>query len=417
MTDPEGIVSKTEIGRGPFHATLVHRSDGAQLLIPRERIGSYPVSVTDWLLHWSQRAPARVLLGQRDAVGHWSTVTYAEALRRARSIGGALVRAGLSSERPIAILSGNSIEHQLLAFAAMYVGVPYAPVSPSYSLAEGSLEKLRHILKLLTPGLVAAFGAEDFSRALSLPELEGTRVVRGVAELESLGNPLDADGARSDVTADSIAKFLLTSGSTGTPKAVITTQRMLASNQAMIQQALPFLAEEPPVLVDWLPWNHVFGGSHNVGIALTHGGSLYIDEGRPTPGGIAQTVRNLRQIAPTVYFNVPKGFEMLIPHLHSDAALRSSFFSRLRANFVAGAGLSQVTWDALDDHRPGSHRDRAGRNVRDTGSEVSRRDRPAHRRQSPQARPRGRQTGAARKGPERDARLLAATRVERGQLR
>ena len=152
----------------------------------------------------------------------------------------------------------------------------------------------------------------------------------------------------SRTDADSIARFLLTSGSTGQPKAVITTNRMCCSNAAMLRQSMPFLASEPPVLLDWLPWNHTFGGSHNIGLVLANGGSLYIDDGRPTPAGIAETLRNLREISPTVYFNVPKGFEMLAPHLHDDAQLRETFYRRLRAYFFAGASLAQHTWDELD---------------------------------------------------------------------
>ena len=133
-----------------------------------------------------------------------------------------------------------------------------------------------------------------------------------------------SQAARAAVGPDTIAKFLLTSGSTGQPKAVINTQRMICANQAMLAQAFPFFTREPPVLVDWLPWSHTFGSNHNFGIALTHGGTFYFDGGKPMPGGVEETVANLREIAPTVYFNVPKGFEALLPYLQADAALRQS---------------------------------------------------------------------------------------------
>jgi feruloyl-CoA synthase len=211
-------------------------------------------------------------------------------------------------------------------------------------------------MDLLTPGLVAAFDTPRFARALSCiaadVEIVGDAPLsdRSVSTLDALASDDAARVADAHAATDSnsIVRFLLTSGSTGHPKAVITTNRMCCSNAVMLLQSMPFLATEPPVLLDWLPWNHTFGGSHNLGMVLTHGGSLYIDDGRPTPAGLAETLRNLREIAPTVYFNVPKGFEMLAPHLRDDAALRQKFYSRLRAYFFAGASLAQHTWDELD---------------------------------------------------------------------
>ncbi len=277
-------------------------------------------------------------------------------LTRVRRLAAGLLARDLSVERPIAILSGNSIEHLTLAFAAMWIGVPYCPVSPAYSQASSDLSKLSYAMELLTPGLVAAFDTPRFERALSRlatdVEVIGDAEVAGrtVAPLDALEqDPTRGVADRhAGAGSDTIAKFLLTSGSTGQPKAVITTNRMLCSNAMMLRQAMPFLADEPPVLVDWLPWNHTFGGSHNVGLVLSNGGSLYIDDGKPTPAGIAVTVRNLREISPTVYFNVPKGFEMLARHLDGDDELRCNFYRRLRAYFFAGASLAQHTWDALD---------------------------------------------------------------------
>jgi feruloyl-CoA synthase len=337
------------IHHGHLRCRLTARTDGALVLMPQGELAFHPARITDWLVQWAARTPDRVLVAQRGPDGQWCTVTYSAALRRVRSIGSALLRLDLSPDRPVAILSGNGIEHLLLALAAMYVGVPYAPVSPSYSRSDGGLDKLRHALDLLTPGLIAAFGEGAWGQSLELPRCRAAERISTLEALDATCDPGAADEAHAQVGADSIAKFLLTSGSTGIPKAVVTTQRMLASSQAMIHQALPFLSEEPPVLVDWLPWNHVFGGSHNVGIALMHGGSLYIDEGSPTPAGMERTVRNLGEVSPTIYFSVPRGFDALVPHLRANARLRESFFRRLRANFYAGAGISQPTWDALDE--------------------------------------------------------------------
>lgn len=341
----------------PFHTQVERRADGTLYLRPAEALSAFPERLMDSLEHWAKVAPQRVLVARRVAGGEWRTVTYQQMLTRVRRIGAGLLTRDLSAERPIAILSGNSIEHLTLAFAAMWAGIPYCPVSPSYSQVSTDLQKLRYVLDLLTPGLIAAFDTPAFARALQLApnsiEVVGDADVDGrkLTSLDALEvEPTAAlDAAHARTSADTIAKFLLTSGSTGQPKAVITTNRMLCSNAHMLRQPMPFLIEEPPVLVDWLPWNHTFGGSHNVGLVLSNGGSLYIDDGKPTPAGIQETLRNLREIAPTVYFNVPKGFEVLAHHLNADAQLRRNFYSRLRAYFFGGAALAQHTWDALDE--------------------------------------------------------------------
>ncbi len=342
----------------PFTTDAELRSDGSILLHPRKPLGEYPVRTMDALEHWARVAPDRVFVARRAADGHWRKLTYAQTLARVQGIAEGLLDRGLSIERPIAILSGNSIEHLLLAFAATWAGIPYCPVSPSYSLSAGELNKLRYVMGLLTPGLVAAFDTKPYSRALAEvvdPAIElvtdadftFTRPTTSLARIESTPSERVA-AAHARTNADSIVKFLLTSGSTGDPKAVITTERMLCSNAMMLRQALPFLNDEPPVIVDWLPWNHTFGGSHNVGLVLFNGGSLYIDDGKPTPAGFVTTLRNLREIAPTVYFNVPKGFDALAHALQEDATLRRAFYSRLHAYFFAGASLPQHTRDALD---------------------------------------------------------------------
>jgi len=340
----------------PFATQFERRGDGALILRPERELPPFPQRVADSLEHWARVAPARVLVARRGLDGAWRSVTYEQMLARVQRLAAGLLIRKLSAERPIAILSGNGIEHFTLGLAAMWAGIPYCPVSPTYSLVAGELARLRYVMDLLTPGLVAAFDTPRFERALSCIAADvevvgdGRLHDRPVSTLDSLQHedPARVADAHAATDMNSIVRFLLTSGSTGHPKAVITTNRMCCSNAAMLLQSMPFLATEPPVLLDWLPWNHTFGGSHNLGMVLAHGGSLYIDDGRPTPAGLAETLRNLREIAPTVYFNVPKGFEMLAPHLRDDAALRQKFYSRLRAYFFAGASLAQHTWDELD---------------------------------------------------------------------
>ena len=340
----------------PFLTDVERREDGTLLLRPRAALGQYPARLTDTLEYWASTAPDRVLIARRGADGVWIEVSYREALARVQRIAAGLHARRLSAERPILILSGNSIEHFILGLAAMWAGVPYCPVSPAYSLVSRDLGRLRYVMSLLTPGLVAAFDTPVFERALATApegaEIVGDGGVRGrsviaLAALEAAHSSALAE-AHERVGPDSIARFLLTSGSTARPKAVITTHRMICSNALIVREALPFVVDDPPVLVDWLPWNHTFGGSHNIGLVLLNGGSLYIDDGKPTPPTFGETLRNLREISPTVYFNVPKGFELLAHHLQEDARLRRMFFARLRANFFAGASLAQHTWDALD---------------------------------------------------------------------
>jgi len=329
----------------PFATQFERRDDGSIILRPVRELGPYPLRLVDSLEHWAGVAPHRVLVARRDASGEWRSVTYAQMLADVQRIAGGLLARKLSPQRPIAILSGNSIEHLSLALAAMWAGIPYCPVSPAYSQSSGELSRFRYVLELLTPGLVAAFDARS-ERALTLVG-SATEILRDIRSLDVEPDERVA-AAHASTGADSIVRFLLTSGSTGNPKAVIVTNRMCCSNAAMLRQSMPFIADEPPVLLDWLPWNHTFGGSHNVGLVLTYGGTLHIDDGRPTSAGMAETLRNLREISPTVYFNVPKGFEMLATHLRDEPDLRKVFYRRLRAYFFAGASLSQYTWDELD---------------------------------------------------------------------
>ena len=328
--------------------SIEHQPGGVMLLKPDLPLGPYPARVTDSLDHWAHAAPERIFLAERDGP-EWRTVSYVDFRRRARALAAWLAGLGLSAENPIAILSGNDIRHAALAVAAMYAGIPYSAVSPAYSLISTDFSKLRHVTALLTPGLVFAADGRKFARAIEAAIPANTRLI-GAPELdEIMAGPPPPQGAIASVTPDSIAKILFTSGSSGVPKGVITTHRMLTSNQEMLRTVFPFFSGEPLTICDWLPWNHTFGGSHNFGIALYNGGTLYIDAGRPVPGAFEETVRNLREVAPTVYFNVPKGYEMLVQHLKRDRALREQFYSRLRMTFFAAAGLSRHIWDALDE--------------------------------------------------------------------
>src|SRR5439155_1023924 len=269
-------------------------------------------------LHWAEQAPERTRAARRVQGGDWRRLTYCEALHNARCIAQALIDLRLSAERPVAILSDNDLEHLQLALGCMLAGVPYAPISAAYSLLSQDYGKLRHILDNLTPGLVFAASASAYGKAINATvgvdtplmltqgEIDGRESISFDRLLATPPSP-QVDAAHAAVGPDTIAKFLFTSGSTKSPKGVINTQRMLCSNQQMILQCFPTLAEEPPVLVDWLPWNHTFGGNHNVGLTIYNGGTLYIDDGKPTPALIGETLRNLREIAPTVYFNVPMG--------------------------------------------------------------------------------------------------------------
>ena len=344
---------------GSLDASFEARADGSTLVRSTEALGEYPRRLTDRLLHWAALRPGHTLAAKRHQGGDWRRLSYAEALANARAIAQSLIDHGLSAERPLAILSDNDLEHLQLALGAMLAGVPYAPISAAYSTISQDYGKLRHILGVLTPGMVFASSGSAFGRAISAAVPADTPVVLAHGTVEgrpTLGFdqllatvPTTAvDEAHDRVGPDTIAKFLFTSGSTKLPKGVINTQRMLCSNQQMILQCFPTLGEVPPVLVDWLPWNHTFGGNHNVGLTIYNGGTLYIDDGKPTPQLIGETLRNLREIAPTVYFNVPKGFEEIANALEEDAALRDTFFSRVNMLFFAGAGLSQPVWDKLD---------------------------------------------------------------------
>jgi len=348
---------------GVTRAVLRQGQPGVSYLRADQDLKDYPVRITDRLQHWAQTVPERSFMARREkladgSTGDWRHLSYAQAWAAARSIAQGLLDRGLGPERPVVILSENSLEHAQLALGCLVAGVPYVPVSPPYSLVSQDYDKLRHVIKTVTPGLVFAADAERYGRAIQATLEPGVEVVLADGRIEGRACTHFAELAATPATAavdramqatgpDTIVKFLFTSGSTKMPKAVINTQRMWCANQQQMAQSMPVLAEEPPVLVDWLPWNHTFGGNHNFGMVLFHGGTLYIDDGKPTPALMRETLRNLREIAPTVYFNVPTGFEAIANAMKEDAELRRTLLSRVKMFFYAGAALAQPVWDSL----------------------------------------------------------------------
>ena len=347
---------------GPREVVTEFSADGAIRLRSPHPLPPYPEKLTQRLEHWAAAAPERTFMAQRDAAGGWRTISYRKTLERVRGIGAALLTRDLTPERPIMILSGNDIEHALLGLAAIYVGIPYAPISPAYALVSSDFGKLRYIIGLLTPGLVFAADGELFRRAIeaALPDDVEVVVARNPIERRAgktatpfdglwIEAPASVEAAHARVGPDTVAKLLFTSGSTGTPKAVINTQRMWCANQAMILSQLAFFADEPPVIVDWAPWHHTAGGNHNFGFVLYNGGTLYIDEGKPAAGAIETTVQNLREVSTNWYFTVPKGYEALLPYFRGDARLRQTFFAKLKVLWFAGAALAQSVFDDMQE--------------------------------------------------------------------
>ena len=345
----------------PAAVAVENRPDGVRILRSPVPLQAYPPRLGDWLEHWADAEPDRAFLFERGGDGRWSGVTYGEAAQRVLRLAAGLMQRKLSPERPLAMLSGNGVEHGLLMLAALHVGIPVAPLSPAYSLQSKDFGKLCAIIALLRPGLIYVADRRRFDAALiAIDDIHDADIVAGsasgaigaatpIAALYALGGTGAVTRASAAVSPATIAKFLFTSGSTGDPKAVINTHGMLCANQQAKAQTWPFLAHEPPVIVDWLPWSHTFGANHNFNMVLRNGGTLYIDHGKPMPGLFDTTVANLREIAPTVYFNVPRGYDMLIGALRADAALRERFFSRLRVIFYAGAALPQHLWEALGE--------------------------------------------------------------------
>src|SRR5258705_3854751 len=352
---PEALFATPEI-------VAERRADGSILLKSATPLQHHARWVGDWLEQWARQTPERIFLGERSSVeAPWTTLTYKDALRQVRSVAAWILAQGLSAEPPVVVLSDNSIDHALLALAAMHVGVPVAAISPAYSLMSKDFEKLKSMIGLLDPGAIYVSSQKPFAPALAaIKPLHSARIVHGEADGEGAisfrsvaATPETSAVAKAfaAVTPDTIAKFLFPSASTGTPRAVINTQRMLTSSQQAKAQTWTFLdvARDDLVILDWLPWSHTFGANHNFNLVLRNGGTLYIDGGKPAPGLFATSLGNLRSVRPTVYFNVPRGFDMLIAALRGDDELRKKFFSEVKFAFYAGAALPQNLWDALEE--------------------------------------------------------------------
>jgi len=344
---------------GPRDVVFAREAGGVIRMRSPHPLGDYPRCLTDRLAHWAKTRPERVCFAQRDAAGAWRSLSWAEVHERVQRVGQALLDRGLGTERPVVILSENSIEHALLGLAALHVGVLYAPISPAYSLVSTDLARLRHIVSVLRPGLVFAADGQTYARAIDAVVGKDVEiVVSGGAvpgractpfgELEQTGATEAVVAAHRRIEPDAPAKILFTSGSTSHPKGVINTHRLLTSNPQAQVQAFPLYGQDPLVMVDWLPWHHTAGGNADFGAVIYNGGTVYIDEGKPVEHAVEATVRNLRDVAPTVYVSMPRGFALLIPYLKAEKALREKFFSRLRMMFYAGAAMSQHLWDELE---------------------------------------------------------------------
>ena len=345
----------------PATVMVEHRADGSRILRSPMTLGAVPGRLGEHLERWAAEAPERTFIAERGADGEWARVSYAEALARVRAVATWLLGQKLSVERPVVVLSDNSVEHAILMLAAMHIGVPVSAISQAYSLVSKDFAKLKSNIEHITPGVIFVEHHARFAPALAAiaPLHDGVVVAgsaggpgEGAVPFSALLERTDAvavDAAYAGVTGHTIAKFLFTSGSVGAPKAVINTQHMICSNQQAKAQIWPFLEAQPPVIVDWLPWSHTFGSNHNFNMVLRNGGTLYLDAGKPVPGALFETsLKNLREVSPTVYLNVPRGFDMLVSALHEDESLRRAFFKNLQVIFYAAAALPQHLYDELN---------------------------------------------------------------------
>lgn len=340
------------------HAVLrERRPDGSILLRSAHGLGPVANRTGDWVHRWAERAPDRVFLAERSGAG-WREETYAATLQKVRAIAASLLARGMGPDTRILIMSGNGVDHGLLSLAAQYAGIPTVPVAEQYSLIHGAHGRLRHAIDLVRPAMAYVVDADQYAEALALDALDGIEIVAsrpGQAKVTAFEDLLkgdasvDVDAAFAAVTPDTVAKILMTSGSTSNPKGVLTTHRMMCVNQTQIADALPFLRQRPPRIVDWLPWNHVFGGSHNFNMMLANGGSFYIDDGKPVKGLFERTIENLSMVTGTLSFNVPVGFEMQLDAMRRDEGLRRRYFENLELVFYAGASMPQHVWQGLEE--------------------------------------------------------------------
>ena len=335
--------------------TYDHRNDGTVVMRQVGKLPDYAPLLADYMDKWADATPKATWIARRDIGGDWRHISYGEGRAQAKAIGAALLAMGLGPDRPLLILSENSLEHALLGMACAYVGVPYAPLSPAYSLVSTDHAKLRDIAALLNPGAVFADDGASFADAIAairtadMSVINLGNLVANAVDFESLlaAAPAPAEVARASLTPETVVKYLFTSGSTGSPKAVINTNGMICAMQALVRDSYRFLTKEPPVVLDWGPWNHTAAGNKVFYLVMTNGGSYYIDDGRPVPGKFDETLRNLRDVSCTWYFNVPMGYDMLVDQLESDPVLAATFFKKLGMMFYAGAGMAQRTWDRL----------------------------------------------------------------------
>jgi len=350
-------IRERAVALGPQDVEIDRQRSGIIYARSPHALRDVPPDITSLLLKWAKATPDAVFVARRGPDGEWLKLTYAQFLQRMERVAAALLARALSQDKPVAILSGNSIEHLLLLFACMHVGIPAAPISTAYSLVSSDYGKLRYVLDLLNPGLIFADDGAAYGKAIRTAAPKGVEIVTvagggefGATSFEALAAdaPEEVAAARAAVGPDTVAKILFTSGSTGMPKGVINSQRTMCTNIAQVVFAMKEVGSGPQVLVDWLPWNHTFGSNQNIHLALYSGGALYIDDGKPTPGAFDATIRNLKEIAPTCYFNVPKGFELLAHRLAEDEQLRRNFFSRVKLFMYAGASLPQHVWDELE---------------------------------------------------------------------
>lgn len=341
----------------PHAVELETRPDGIMLFRSTYQLGPVVEKTSDWLHHWAQTTPDAVFIAERSGTD-WRRETYLETLQKVRAIGAALLGRGLNATTPILIMSGNGVDHGLLSLAAQYVGVPTVPVAEQYSLIEAAHGRLAEAIELVKPAMAYVVDTEQYRSALAMPVFEGIDIVAShvgatsatpFSDLLKGDASVDVTAANKLITPKTVAKILMTSGSTSNPKGVLTTQKMMCVNQTQIADALPFLRKKPPRIVDWLPWNHVFGGSHNFNMMLANGGSLYIDDGKPTKGAFGRTLENLALITGTIAFNVPVGFSMLLEALKTDETLRNRFFQELDLVFYAGASLPQDVWEGFEE--------------------------------------------------------------------
>lgn len=333
------------------------RDGGTILLRSTEELGEHPPTMAHSFRAHAEQHPERLLAAERDG-DSWRTLTWGEARPAADGLAQVLLDAGLGPERPLMVLSGNSLAHLKLTLAAYTAGVPVLPISPAYSLLSGDHERVRSIADLCRPGMVFAEDGEAFGPSLAALSGRAPEHVVGLHDLGGTGPGPEIERAFERLGPDTVAKILFTSGSTGAPKGVINTHRMLCSNQQTLGQVWPFIREEPPVLVDWLPWSHTFGGNHNLGQVLAFGGTLYIDDGKPAPQLFERTIAALREVPPAVYYNVPAGYALLAPRLENDDEFAAAFFSRLRFMFYAAAALPEALWErlrAVADEAAGHH--------------------------------------------------------------